>query len=301
MINQQINFFTKIIGTTLIIFGVISAIAQVVKFFLEPESIYTTFLALVFSCLLIFLGSKKVLSKLVYLALNNKSISKVIIFLFPIVLSISLVLLRISIGLEAWKKTNTEGGFIEYGTSLAFLLSAVFAFPIGKFFIKQKNKALGYLYYLICAGLFLVGMEEISWGQKLIGFESTEFFQNYNSQEEVTLHNLIWVNEYLDKGLMFVALIAGTSWLIYKLISKSKHNYQAKFIIPRWFLASFFIIVFMFFYLVEYVETWNSTIENFQESAELIFSLGGFCFILTNFFAIGELNRIYVERGVRRI
>ncbi|MGD1918035.1 MAG: hypothetical protein ACFCAD_03610 [Pleurocapsa sp.] len=193
-------------------------------------------------------------------------------------------------GLEAWKKMNTEGGFIEYGTSLAFLIGAIFAFPIGKFFVSNQEKFLGYLYYLISAGTFFVGMEEISWGQKLLGFESSEFFQNYNSQEEITLHNLIWVNEYLDKGLMFVALVAGISWLIYKLISKAKHNYKVKFIIPRWFLASFFIIVFLFFYLIEYVEIWNSTIENFQESAELIFSLGGLCFIAINFFAIGEYS-----------
>ena len=287
---RQTNFFIKIIGTTLMVFGVISAIVQVVKFFLEPESLPTTFLALAFSLLLIYLGTKKVLSKLIYLALTHKTASKLIVFFLPIVLTILFIVLRISIGLDAWKKTNTEGGFIEYGTSLAFLLAAIFAFPIGKFFLANRNKFLGYLYYLISFGFFLVGMEEISWGQKLIGFESSEFFKNYNSQEEITIHNLVWVNEYLDKGLMFVALIAGISCLIYKLISRVKNNYRTKFLIPRWFFASFFLIVFLFFYLVEYVEIWNDTIENFQESIELVFSLGCLSFILTNFFAIGELS-----------
>ncbi len=291
MIDKQINFFTKIIGTTLMIFGVISAIVQIVKFFLEPESIYATLLALCFSGFLILLGRKKALSKLINLALNHRTVSKLIIFCTPIILSILFVFLRVSMGIDAWKKMNTEGGFIEYGTSLAFLLAAIFAFPIGKFFIANQSKILGYLYYLISAGTFVVGMEEISWGQKLIGFESSEFFQNYNSQEEITLHNLIWVNEYLDKGLMFVALIAGISWLTYSFISKAKNNYQVKFIIPRWFFSSFFITVFAFFYLIEYVEVWNSTIENFQESVELIFSLGCLCFILTNFFATGDLHR----------
>ena len=42
--------------------------------------------------------------------------------------------------------------------------------------------------------------------------------------------------------------------------------------------------------IVEYVEVWNATIENFQESMELIFSLGCLSFVLTNFFAIGELS-----------
>ena len=289
-IDRQINFFVKIIGTTLIIFGVISALVQIVKYFLEPESIHLTFLALAFSLLLIWLGRKKTLSKIINIALDRPSTSKLIIFCVPIILNILFIVLRLSVGLKAWKEMNTEGGFVEYGTSLAFLLAAVFAFPIGKFFVAHHEKFLGYLYYLISAGSFFVGMEEISWGQKLIGFESSEFFQNYNSQEEITLHNLIWVNEYLDKGLMFVALIAGISWMIYRLLSRSKNNYRVKFVVPRWFFASFFMTVFLFFYLVEYVQVYNSKIENFQEPVELIFSLGCLCFILTNFFAIGNLS-----------
>ena len=288
--DRQTNFFIKIIGTTLMVFGVISAIVQVVKFFLEPESLPTTFLALVFSVILVWLGTKKVLLKLINLTLTHRPLGKLIIFCSPIIITILFVVLRILIGLDAWKKTNTEGGFIEYGTSLAFLLAAIFAFPIGKFFLANQNKFLGYFYYFISFGFFVVGMEEISWGQKLIGFESTEFFQNYNSQEEITIHNLIWINEFLDKGLMFVALVAGISCLAYKLISQAKNNYRTKFIIPRWFFASFFIIVFLFFYLVEYIEVWNDTIENFQESIELIFSLGCLSFIVTNFFAMGELS-----------
>lgn len=39
-------------------------------------------------------------------------------------------------------------------------------------------------------GLFLVGMEEIAWGQALFGFDSPEFFAQNNVQGETTLHNL---------------------------------------------------------------------------------------------------------------
>ena len=289
-IDKQTSFFIKIIGTTLIVFGIISAIVQIVKYFLEPESIHLTSLALAFSFCLVFLGTKKVLLKLINLAQNNRAATKLIIFCLPIVLSTLLIILRVSVGIEAWKQMNTEGGFVEYGTSLAFLLAAIFAFPIGKFFIANRDKFLGYIYYLISTGSFFVGMEEISWGQKLIGFESTAFFQKYNSQEEITIHNLIWINKYLDKGLMFVALILGLSWITYKFVSKAKNNYRVKFIIPRWFFASFFTIVFLFFYLVEYVQIYNSTIENFQESVELIFSLGVLCFVIINFFAIGDIS-----------
>ena len=287
-IERQINFFTRVIGTTLILFGVISAIAQVAKLFLEPEAIFTTVLALIFSIFIAILGTKKVLTNLVKTALKYRQTTKVIIFASPLFLCSIFVLLRIVLGYENWRKMNTEGGFIEYGTSLAFLLAAIFAFAIAKSFLAVREKFLAYVYYLISAGFFFVGMEEISWGQKLLNFKSSEFFETYNSQDEITLHNLVWVNDYMDKGLMLAALIAGISWFIYKLISKfSKlgYNYRFKYIIPSWFLASFFLIVFLFFYLIEYVQIWNSNIATFQEAIELVFSLGCFCFILTSFFS----------------
>ena len=290
MLNRQINFFTKVIGTTLLVFGVISAIAQVAKLFLVAEEKATTILALFLSILFIILGTNKILTRLVKLALHYRFVTKLFIFCLPIIFSISFILLRVIMGYETWRSMNTEGGFIEYGTSLAFLLAAIFAFPIGKYFFAIEQKLMGYLYYFISAGFFFVGMEEISWGQKLLGFESSEFFQTYNSQEEITLHNLVWVNEYMDKGVMFAGLLAGISWLFYSLISKFKSNYRIKYIIPRWFLSSFFLIVFLFFYLIEYIQTWNSTIATFQEAVELIFSLGCLCFIISNFWTTDKLQ-----------
>lgn len=286
MKNQQINFFIKVIGTTLKIFGGLSAIAQVVIFILEPEARLATFLALLVSLALFYLGRKQVLTPLLILAWQHRTASKVIIFASPIILTLFLIMLRVFLGHEHWQDMNTEGGFIEYGTSLAFLLAAIFAFPIGKSFLSRQDQLMGYLYYALAAGLFLVGMEEISWGQKLLGFKSSEFFQTYNSQSEITLHNLVWVNEYLDKGLMFVSLIAGSSWLFYNYLNKFVYNYRTKYLIPRWFFASFFLLVFGFFYLIEYLAIGNSSIANFQEALELIFSLGLLIFVTTNFLTI---------------
>ena len=274
------------------VFGSISAIAQVAKFFLEPDTRITSVLALVVSIFLVILGTKKVLTRLVKLALARQQVTKIAIFVFPFILCTIFVLLRVVLGYKTWRSMNTEGGFIEYGTSLAFLLCAVFAFPTAKYLLREREKFLGYFYYLISAGFFFVGMEEISWGQKLLGWESSEFFETYNSQEEITLHNLIWVNEYMDRGLMFVALIAGISWIIYGTISKFRHNYRVKYIIPRWFLASFFLIVFIFFYAIEYVQTWNSSIDTFQEAIELVFSLGCLSFVLTNFFTTNKAGHL---------
>lgn len=49
---------------------------------------------------------------------------------------------------------------------------------------------LGVLYGL---AYIWAGGEEISWGQRIIGFESPEYFRENNDQQEFTFHNLVTV------------------------------------------------------------------------------------------------------------
>ncbi len=55
---------------------------------------------------------------------------------------------------------------------------------------------LGVLYGLVYVW---AGGEEVSWDQRLIGFESPEYFQNNNDQQEFTFHNLVIGNVKLDE------------------------------------------------------------------------------------------------------
>lgn len=56
--------------------------------------------------------------------------------------------------------------------------------------------ALGLVYGLV---YIWAGGEEISWGQRIIGFESPEFFQENNDQQEFTFHNLVIGDVKLDE------------------------------------------------------------------------------------------------------
>jgi hypothetical protein len=57
---------------------------------------------------------------------------------------------------------------------------------------------LGVLYGL---AYIWAGGEEISWGQRIIGFESPEYFQENNDQQEFTFHNLVIGGVKLDELL----------------------------------------------------------------------------------------------------
>ena len=55
---------------------------------------------------------------------------------------------------------------------------------------------LGLLYGLVYVW---AGGEEISWGQRILGFESPEYFQANNDQQEFTFHNLVVGSVKLDE------------------------------------------------------------------------------------------------------
>lgn len=56
---------------------------------------------------------------------------------------------------------------------------------------RDTQEFLVALAYWMCAGLlFLVAMEEISWGQQLVTFRTPQVWSALNYQQETTLHNL---------------------------------------------------------------------------------------------------------------
>ena len=92
-----------------------------------------------------------------------------------------------------------EDGFFEYMTAFLFLISAIVFFLI---FIEKKflfpielrsgfkTRSRRYI-FLIFALVFFFGFgEEISWGQRIIGFATPESIANNNIRDEFTIHNL---------------------------------------------------------------------------------------------------------------
>jgi len=82
-----------------------------------------------------------------------------------------------------------EDRIVEWITFFGFLGASLTAFYTLRFVKKMKRTALAYILmtgflFFVCAG------EEISWGQRLFGFETPENMVEMNEQGEFNLHNL---------------------------------------------------------------------------------------------------------------
>ncbi|HEY1024335.1 MAG TPA: hypothetical protein VGE26_04175 [Sphingobacteriaceae bacterium] len=139
--------------------------------------------------------------------------------------------------------------------------------------IKLRYHYLHWFFILFLGFNLLAGFEEVSWGQRVFGFSSNEFFQEYNDQKETNLHNTFQgILQIKTKHLaLLVLFIYGVimPWLKQrnKLPQYLVERYQ--FIIPPVFLRIPFLLgtVLMLDFQTGYEE----------EIGELYYSL---CFLI---------------------
>lgn len=107
-------------------------------------------------------------------------------------------------GQERFSSYVQEDGTVENITALfLFLCSAVCVFRVFEY-RKMKKSLWAFTYIVLAVLFFFAAGEEISWGQRIFGIESSEFFLEHNKQAETNLHNMIVKGKNLNR-LIFAA------------------------------------------------------------------------------------------------
>ena len=286
-IQKRLNFFSRVMGIILMILSIAIVVTQTVKILplLEEYPGWTwtwgNITALIIGIILFLLGKKQTIKKLVhYSCFSGREKMKRLIFSLPISLMLLIMTMKVILGHDSreYIMMNTEGGLIEYGTSLAYILAFVFSIPIANYFLNQKRKWWGILYYLFAFGLLFIALEEISWGQRFLGWQTPDFFLTHNSQKDTTIHNLEWFRHYLHNIYILIGFVGSFGWLI---IGK---NSLIRYFIPSWFVSIYFLPSLVIFTILEYTDGFGFFILKDQESVELVLSLGFLFLVLTNFF-----------------
>ena len=100
-----------------------------------------------------------------------------------------------------------EDGVVETLSVVALLGAA--GVCITRFFrLRSVRSPLFLACVLGLAAVFVFGAgEELSWGQRILGIESSDFFKTHNAQAETNLHNLVVGGVKINK-LVFGTLLA---------------------------------------------------------------------------------------------
>lgn len=109
-----------------------------------------------------------------------------------VLVPVTVMMILVYIWLDAWgaDELSREDRVIE-DFSFLFPMVGTACLGIVALLMLKRREILTAAVAILGAAVFLViGMEEISWFQRVLEVESTEFFRNLNSQGEMNLHNI---------------------------------------------------------------------------------------------------------------
>jgi len=143
-----------------------------------------------------------------------------------------------------------------------------------------------------------IAIEEISWGQRILGLDLPEFFSE-STQNEMNIHDLPAFAYFEDPLFIIAGFIGALLWIIFQK-SKNTNLYSFKrFFVPRWYLMSYFLPVSIFYLILNLTPPeqislqnlyWNFTFQKEQEPFEFLLSLGFFGYILINYICLRKMK-----------
>jgi hypothetical protein len=175
-----------------------------------------------------------------------------------------------------------EDGPIESMSAILFGVSSI-CFFVAAFrsdFLKQKKEFPRYFMIIAWAVLMFIFMgEEISWGQRIFGFETLESLAKINKQNEFNFHNIAVVDTFLGGKFRALSLMMFLTGLIFPLIVlfKKGRRFFQKMAFPVAPLCYWSIFVGAYFYAKHYFPMIGN---DSAEVREFLMSIGMVCFSL---------------------
>jgi hypothetical protein len=113
-----------------------------------------------------------------------------------------------------------EDGPVEYGTAVLLLLSALVLMGQAVRVLRSGRPVKSALLALYGLAFVFGAGEEVSWGQRLFGIETPEFFQERNAQGEITIHNLNWGEDHIAHTIFgnFLSIVLLTYLVVLPLL-----------------------------------------------------------------------------------
>ncbi len=128
-----------------------------------------------------------------------------------------------------------EDGLAEWLTFVELSIMSIYSFTVSFSFEHcSETKAARRAWFFLGLLLLFGAMEEISWGQRILGVTSPEWFMRHNRQGETNIHNLVlWgvnLNRFIFGKILTVVIIiyVGVIPLLYR------SNKRVKEFINRW-------------------------------------------------------------------
>jgi len=165
-----------------------------------------------------------------------------------------------------------EDGPVEWAGTAAYagvsFLAALLAVGLARAG-RHAHAAGALLLSLGC--LFIVG-EELSWGQRVAGWETPAGLRGANVQDETTVHNVSGVDEAFRVALLVVGMYGSCAWLVGR---RRAWRTEMLVVVPPLFLASLFVVPLAYYGVrLALLRSPSYAVAKFSELPELLVASG---------------------------
>ena len=205
-----------------------------------------------------------------------------IISLLPIFASSSIILHRSILPnkgpeFRSYLRTISEGSIIEWASFIILIASSLLLLKAAR---RWENSGARLILFTAAFGAFIIGMEEMSWGQMIFNWETPELFNDYNVQHETGLHNL-WFIHY--QTWTIAAILMSITFILSAIGGLTRHSDMvrpmsiADILLPLGCTASYFLVASIIYWCTVMEKTGIDLIyfhTREQEIGELFFYSG---------------------------
>jgi len=192
----------------------------------------------------------------------------------------------------------SEDGPVENLTFIVYILSFIVSILVSNSLKKLKKRVAAISFFIIAFVFIFIAFEEISWGQRIFGFETFGIFSD-STQGEVNIHDLRPFGYFEDPSFIIVGFVGGLLWILFLKSSYDNSSSFRTFFVPRWYLMTYFIPVAIFYIVLNLAPveiTIHGSIslgflfQKDQEPFELILALGFLGFVLSNYIRLRQMK-----------
>jgi hypothetical protein len=139
-----------------------------------------------------------------------------------------------------------EDQFAETLQVVLYCAASVSSFIIARRLSARGERGLACLYGLLVLGLFFVTGEEISWGQRIFGWQTPATLMGISSQGETNIHNIHGFQTFF-KWMQLIVAAYGTilPLTIYRIRALGRYRQLMSWLVPPASLVPYFAFMFM--------------------------------------------------------
>lgn len=196
------------------------------------------------------------------------------------------------IGKDAYKWFVTEDGFAESLQVVFYLMAFVFSLVVSVRHWRTGDRLMGLLYLGLAGALFFLIGEELSWGQRIFGWQTADTYVAINKQDETNLHNVYGVGAAF-KWIQLLVGAFGTipPLLVWRWNRLAPYRDRLWAVVPHYTLIAYFAMMFVwriYRNLLEPPEEFYFVVSEYNEVLELVLAMGFFFFLIFQFRRLGR-------------